>query len=52
MNERASYLRSDDDDLRQLDRICSDRVENILKFVDDWNESLHGVSLRETWSDS
>lgn len=35
------YLTSQHDDLRQLDGVGSDGVEDILQLVDHWDERLH-----------
>lgn len=35
-------LGSDDDDLRQVDLVASDGVEDILKLVDKRNKVVHG----------
>jgi hypothetical protein len=38
---KLTHLSADDDDLWQLDGIRTDRVEHVLKLVDDWDEGLH-----------
>lgn len=35
-------LGSDDDDLRQVDLVASDGVEDILELVDERNKVVHG----------
>jgi len=38
----STYLRSNDDDLRQLNGVRSHRVEDVLQLVDDGDQALHG----------
>ena len=42
--ERILYLRSHDDDLRELDGIGANGVEHVLQLVDDRNEGLHDAN--------